>query len=104
ALEPRIGEPETVSKMALDYAADGAKVLVVRNTHRDAILTAEALFRLSPDNPALFRCKGMPTLHHGRFAREDRELLDAEIERQIGRHRPKGGLVLIGTQTLEQSL
>jgi len=104
ALESRIGEPETVSRIALEYASEGAKVLVVRNTHRDAILTAEALFRLSPDNPALFRCNGIPTLHHGRFAREDRELLDAEIERQIGRDRPKGGLVLIGTQTLEQSL
>ena len=104
ALESRIGEPETVSRIALEHASDGAKVLVVRNTHRDAILTAEALFRISQDNPALFRCNGIPTLHHGRFAREDRELLDAEIERQIGRHRPKGGLVLIGTQTLEQSL
>src|SRR5690606_13791348 len=36
ALESRIGEPETVSRIALEYASEGAKVLVVRNTHRDA--------------------------------------------------------------------
>jgi CRISPR-associated endonuclease/helicase Cas3 len=46
----------------------------------------------------------VPTLHHGRFAREDRELLDAVIDVQMKEARGTKGLVLIGTQTLEQSL
>jgi len=65
---------------------------------------SEALLALSPDHPAIFRCEGVPTLHHGRFAREDRELLDGAIEEQMRADRGRKGLVLIGTQTLEQSL
>jgi len=79
-------------------------VLVIRNLQRAAVATAEALFSLAPNHPALFRCEGIPTLHHGRFAREDRELLDAVIELQMKEARGAKGLVLIGTQTLEQSL
>lgn len=103
-IDQRIGDPEAVARMVLRHAREGAKVLVVRNTHGDAIATAEALLSMAPDDEAIFRCQGIATLHHGRFAREDRALLDSEIERQIGRVRPRGGLVLIGTQTLEQSL
>jgi CRISPR-associated endonuclease/helicase Cas3 len=43
-------------------------------------------------------------LHHGRFARPDRWRLDTEVERRIGKGAKGGPLVLIGTQTLEQSL
>jgi len=103
-LDQRIGDPQALAQVALAHASNGAKVLVVRNTHREAVATAEALLAAAPDHPAIFRCNRVPTLHHGRFAREDRALLDAEIERQIGRTRPSGGLILIGTQTLEQSL
>ena len=52
----------------------------------------------------LFHCENVVTLHHGRFAREDRRLLDSLVEVQFGKSRPTGGLVLVGTQTLEQSL
>ena len=104
SLDMSIADPQAVAKMALDAAARGGKVLVVRNLHRAAVATAEALFQLAPDHPALFRCRNVPTLHHGRFAREDRELLDAEIEGQMKAGRGQTGLVLIGTQTLEQSL
>lgn len=103
-LDRRIGDPAAVARLALDAAERGAKVLVIRNLQRAAVATAEALFSLAPDHPALFRCKGVPTLHHGRFAREDRELLDAVIEVQMNDARDTKGLVLIGTQTLEQSL
>ena len=49
--------------------------------------------------------EGVPTLHHSRFAVEDRELLDAAVEDILGKQREsKGGCVIIGTQTLEQSL
>ncbi|PNE11407.1 MAG: hypothetical protein CR217_08980 [Beijerinckiaceae bacterium] len=79
-------------------------MLIVRNLVRDAVATACALHVLAPDHPALFRLDGVATLHHGRFARVDRRRLDGAVEREIGHERPAGPLVLIGTQTLEQSL
>lgn len=103
-LDGRIAEPDAIARLALDAAVRNAKVLVVRNLHRNAIATVEAIHRIAPDHPVLFRCCGIPTLHHGRFAREDRELLDAEVEVQLKADRGRRGLVLIGTQTLEQSL
>ncbi|MDH4981172.1 CRISPR-associated helicase Cas3' [Hyphomicrobium sp. D-2] len=103
-LDPRIGDPVAIARLALEAAEKGAKVLVIRNLQHAAVATAEALFALAPNHPALFRCEGVPTLHHGRFAREDRELLDAIIGVQMQEARGTKGLVLIGTQTLEQSL
>lgn len=103
--DPMIGDPAAIAACALMWAGQGAKVLVVRNLVRDAVATARALHALAPDHPALFRLDGVPTLHHGRFARPDRRRLDREVERLLGKHRTHpGGLVLIGTQTLEQSL
>lgn len=102
--DDRIGEPTAIAQMALDAAASGAKVLVIRNLQRAAVATAQALLAMAPDHPTLFRCKGVATLHHGRFAREDRELLDGVIDAQMKEARGTKGLVLIGTQTLEQSL
>lgn len=103
-LDPNIADAGYVAQLALEAAKQGAKVLVVRNLHRTAVATAEALVSAAPDHPALFRCNGVPTLHHGRFSREDRELLDGVIETQMRDGRGSKGLVLIGTQTLEQSL
>jgi CRISPR-associated endonuclease/helicase Cas3 len=100
-----IDDPEAIAAMALDAARRGAKVLIVRNLQRDAVNTARALFaQAGEDCPFLFCCAGVATLHHGRFAREDRTLLDAAVEIAIGRERHDGGLIVIGTQTLEQSL
>ena len=49
--------------------------------------------------------EGIPTLHHSRFAVEDRGLLDDAVELVLGKgDRPDNGQVVIGTQTLEQSL
>jgi CRISPR-associated endonuclease/helicase Cas3 len=102
-----IGAPTTISAVALGAAREGAKVLVIRNLQRDAMETARALFDCAGnDAPHLFRCQGVATLHHGRFAREDRALLDETVNRVLGHEegRAKGGLIVIGTQTLEQSL
>lgn len=99
-----IAEPEAVAALALAAANRGAKVLVVRNTVRDAVATARALHGLAPDHPALFRLDGIATLHHGRFARSDRVRLDGAVEAAIGKKRPDGPLIVMGTQTLEQSL
>ena len=56
------------------------------------------------DRNLLFTCKDTSTLHHGRFAVADRKLLDNEVEKRLGRGRGSGGCVIVGTQTLEQSL
>ena len=102
--DERISDPFAIAQVALEAAERGAKVLVIRNLHRTAVATAKALVELAPDHPALFRCNGVPTLHHGRFALEDRERLDQAIKGQMEEARGNRGLVLVGTQTLEQSL
>lgn len=106
AVQPEniIADPLAIARRALAAADDGARVLVVRNTVRAAVATARALENLAPDHPALFRLDGVPTLHHGRFARADRRRLDEEVERRLGKGGPAGPLIVIGSQTLEQSL
>jgi CRISPR-associated endonuclease/helicase Cas3 len=102
-LVDEISDPQAIAARAITAARAGAKVLVVRNLRRDAIAVFRAI--LEQNGAALlFSCRGAPTLHHGRFAREDRALLDAAIQAALGKERPNGGLIAIGTQTLEQSL
>jgi CRISPR-associated endonuclease/helicase Cas3 len=47
---------------------------------------------------------GIACPHHGRFARADRLLLDRAVSAQLGKASGAGPLLLIGSQTLEQSL
>jgi CRISPR-associated endonuclease/helicase Cas3 len=78
---PLIDDAAAIAGIALKTAATGAKVLVIRNTVRAAIATAEALEAAAgPAHPVLFRVEGVATLHHGRFAPSDRQLLDAAVE------------------------
>ena len=93
-------------RLALSAAQNGAKVLVVRNTVGHAIRTQLALEELAvgSDTALLFAVKGTTTLHHGRFAACDRAMLDARVEELLGKPRQPGGQVVVGTQTLEQSL
>ncbi len=103
--EPLIHDTGRVAELALQAARDGAKVLVIRNTVSNAVATQEALERAAADDDALlFSVNGVATLHHGRFAADDRLLLDDAVESRLGRNRESGGLVVVGTQTLEQSL
>ena len=105
-----IDDPGRVAALALGAAARGARVLVVRNTVPSAIATLRAVEEAlaqqeDQGTDLLFRVAGVSTLHHSRYSREDRPLLDHEVERQFGKvRRLIDGLVLIGTQTLEQSL
>lgn len=102
-----IDEPEGIAALAVDAAAAGARVLVVRNTVPAAIATLQAVEVLAAAQglDCLFKVGGASTLHHSRFSRQDRPLLDAEVQTQIGKQRARrGGLVVVGTQTLEQSL
>ena len=105
---PQMSDFAAVAQQALAAARAGAKVLIIRNTVNHAIQTQAALQELAGPGEAglLFAVNGIPTLHHGRFAAADRKLLDARIEALLGRgeSRPSGGLVVVGTQTLEQSL
>ena len=105
-----IAAPERIAALAVAAAAQGARVLVVRNTVPAAIATLQAVEALAAAQAVdcLFKVSGVSTLHHSRFSRQDRPLLDAQVQDQMGKQRsprPGGaGLVIVGTQTLEQSL
>lgn len=99
-----IDSPEQIAHMAIAAAQQGAKVLVIRNTVPAAIATFEAIEKYIADPLRLFSVNGIPTLHHSRFSRQDRPLMDEAIEAQLGKQRPPGALIVVGTQTLEQSL
>jgi len=99
---------EQVADKAIEAARRGAKILVIRNTVDEAVkcfaAVADALGE--DERHLLFQVNDIATLHHGRFAAEDRKLLDARVKELFGKKdaRPAHGLILIGTQTLEQSL
>ena len=102
---PLMQDFDRVAERALQAARAGAKVLVIRNTVNYAIASQRAVEQAAgSDRNLLFICKDTSTLHHGRFAVADRRLLDDEVEKHLGRGRGSGGCVIVGTQTLEQSL
>lgn len=99
-------EVSQVAQYAFNAAQQGAKVLIIRNTiafARRTQLAIEEIAQFTHPN-IFFVCHGMRTLHHGRFAAGDRQLLDRTVEVTLGKNRPDGGRVVVGTQTLEQSL
>ena len=99
-----LGEPSVIARSAIRAAQDGAKVLVIRNTVASAQAVFAALVAQGGSDLAL-AVAGGPALHHSRFAAEDRERLDTAVEEELGKeNRSPGGRVVIGTQTLEQSL
>lgn len=103
---PAMEDFAAVAGRALQAARAGAKVLIIRNTVSFAVRTLQALEeRVTPgEQRLLFEVNDVLTLHHGRFAAADRRSLDAAVEEQIGKNREIGGRVIVGTQTLEQSL
>lgn len=90
------------AQLAMQAAGQGARVLVIRNTVARAQETFAACAEADADR--LLSVRGIPTLHHSRFAAEDRTLLDHAVEQAIGKDSLMGGRIVIGTQTLEQSL
>jgi len=88
--------------LALDAARAGARVLVIRNTVDRARETWTACMTEAPG--LMFKVDDVATLHHGRFAVEDRARLDARVEALFSAGSAAGSVVLCGTQTLEQSL
>ncbi|HML52673.1 MAG TPA: CRISPR-associated helicase Cas3' [Solidesulfovibrio magneticus] len=102
-LSPTQDTPGQVAALAAAAANQGGRILVLRNSIAAALATLEALERLLPKE-LLFSVNGQVCPHHSRYARLDRQLLDAEVESRFG---PAGSCrdgVLISTQTLEQSL
>ncbi len=107
-ITPTMHDFAGTARRALEAARAGAKVLVVRNTVGHAISSQQALEDMAGPSDAalLFAVDGVTTLHHGRFAACDRKSLDGQVEALLGKDRDRqpGGRVLVGTQTLEQSL
>ena len=106
---PLMGDFAATAKIALDAAREGAKTLIIRNTVGYAIDTQRALESAAAGDgearAALFGIDGIHAPHHSRFAASDRRLLDAEVEKALGSPRSReGGIAVVGTQTLEQSL
>jgi len=100
-----LGDPDSIARTAAAAARDGARVLVIRNTVSSAQEVFGALLAQGRDD-VMLTVAGGPALHHSRFAAEDRRLLDGAVEGAIGKEASRfaGGLVVVGTQTLEQSL
>lgn len=101
--------PESIATLALEAAKQGAKVLVIRNTVPAALAVFRVIENMAQQNglqEALFNLNGIATVHHSRYSREDRPMLDDAVEQQIGKHRtkPLQACIVVGTQTLEQSL
>lgn len=103
-LAPIAADADAIARRALSVAALGARVLVVRNTVADAIAVQRALEADGRESSVLFTCNGLPCPHHGRFAAPDRKLLDQCVETLFGKTSDAGPRILVGTQTLEQSL
>ena len=102
--QPVMREPDAVAQLALDAARAGAKVLVVRNTVNYAVNTWQAVEERAGPLDKL-RMNVVTLLHHGRYAAGDRRRLDGRVEALLGKDSQRAdGCVVVGTQTLEQSL
>jgi CRISPR-associated endonuclease/helicase Cas3 len=102
-----IDDPHAIAQRAVLAAKQGARVLVIRNTVPAAVATLRAAeeLTLAQGGDWLFQLNGINTLHHSRFSRDDRPLLDRQVELDLGKVRTGStGRLVIGTQTLEQSL
>lgn len=98
-------DAEPLAAEAIAAANAGARVLVIRNTVTAATRAFQAV--LDAGGAAhLMQVAGGPALHHSRFAVEDRALLDAAAEAALSPKRSSDarGVIVIGSQTLEQSL
>lgn len=98
-------DPSETARLAMAAAPQGARVLVIRNTVTAACATFDAVIAAGGSD-LLLQVAGGPALHHSRFAAEDRHALDqaAEAVLKPDRHRQPMGAIVIGSQTLEQSL
>ncbi|WP_446831618.1 CRISPR-associated helicase Cas3' [Candidatus Foliamicus sp.] len=101
--KPWLANPKRIAEHVRCAAKLGAKVLIVRNTVRGAQALYDELWQ-SDVRHLLLSIEGIATLHHSRFAAEDRIRLDNKVVATLGKESSPGGCIVIGTQTLEQSL
>jgi CRISPR-associated endonuclease/helicase Cas3 len=95
---------EAVAKVVITALGAKARVLVIMNTVDRANALLRSVEANNTDPGWLFACRGVICPHHGRFAPEDRLLLDAQVSERFGPESIPGPVLLVGTQTLEQSL
>ena len=98
-------DPSESARLAMAAAREGARVLVIRNTVAAACATFDAVIAAGGAD-LLLQVAGGPALHHSRFAAEDRNALDQAAEAVLApnKERQPLGAIVIGSQTLEQSL
>ena len=99
-LNPEMDDGPLLARLKAAAAA-GAAVLFIRNRVDDARRTVQQLEEIGAP---LLRCRGRTAPHHGRFAPEDRRLLDDALERALSPRESRDGVVAVTTQTAEQSL
>ena len=104
-LLPYAFKPEAIVDTVIDALNSTARILIVLNT----VGRANTLLRALEANPAvnpkhLFNLNDVICHHNGRFAPKDRNFLDKQVSERLGKGSPPGPLLLLGTQTLEQSL
>lgn len=103
--EPWAFIPERVCEVLERPLQAGARVLVVMNTVARAIALLRAVEEstlISSD--WIYQVNGLACPHHGRFSRADRAVMDRVLVSRFGARGPDGPALVIGTQTLEQSL
>ena len=103
AQAPIIDDPAEIAAQAIAAARAGASVLIIRNTV-GAAQAAFAAIMAADGGDLLLRLNGRPAPHHSRFAAEDRERLDTAVETALDAESDRRGRIVVGTQTLEQSL
>jgi CRISPR-associated endonuclease/helicase Cas3 len=106
---PWMEDPDRIAAAALDAAAAGARVVVLRNTVKGCLEAQGALERQAESRSSgqlLFVCRGVVAPHHSRFAADDRKALDEALEGWLGGPpaKKRGGGVVVATQTIQQSL
>lgn len=96
---------DEVALLAVEFAAQGARVLIIRNLVKDCVHTQRVVENTTGVTPQiLFSVDGRAAPHHSRYAPDDRKLLDKRIEACFGKNSPSRGLIATATQTVEQSL
>ncbi len=104
-LVPALWNPALALQAVRQAVSAGGRVLVVQNTVARAVAFQRALEAAGTlPATAWFRCCGVICPHHGRYAPPDREVLDQAASSRLGSGSSAGPAVVVGTQTLEQSL
>lgn len=80
------------------------RTLIIRNKVKEAVRLHQELEKDLNIEKLLFNCNGYKCLHHGKYAKLDRRLLDEEIEKYYGKQSTTSSMILVATQTVEQSL